>query len=272
MPAINPARLKQQAALLANRFNEPSAYVRSLHHLLDSYADRVRRSGELGEPPSLLSAYHVRPQIMRHILQELIPLVQVEPDCGLALCDALWEQPYFEFRLLAASLLGHLRGVLPESILHRVRAWITPDLEARLSDAVLDKGLTGLRQDSPVEVFSLVGDWLDTGRLFEQKLGLHALLPFVKDPGFENLPVIFRLIQPMARVTPAALRPDLLDVLSELARRSPHETAFFLRQTLSLPNSPDTPMLVRQSLRDFPPGIQYDLRSNVRGLETSTRE
>ena len=86
------------------------------------------------------------------------------------------------------------------------------------------------------------------------------------DPAFENLPAFFRLIHPLVRSAPGMLRPNLLDVISKLAHRSPTETAYFLRQTMLLPNSPDTPWLIRQSLSQFPPGIEKSLRAAVRGV------
>ena len=65
MPAIQPARLKQQAVLLAQQFDNPVAYVRSLHHLLDFYADRAHRPGQSGKPAPLTSAYRVHPPVLR---------------------------------------------------------------------------------------------------------------------------------------------------------------------------------------------------------------
>ena len=50
MPAIQPVRLKRQSALLVEQFNNPAAFIRSLHHLLEFYADRVHRPGQAGEP------------------------------------------------------------------------------------------------------------------------------------------------------------------------------------------------------------------------------
>jgi hypothetical protein len=110
----------------------------------------------------------------------------------------------------------------------------------------------------------LIEGWLRSTKIFQQQLGLRALLPLIQDPGFENLPVFFRLIQSLCQTAPAALRPDLLDVLAALARRSPQETAYFLRQTLMFPDSADTPWLVRQSLSKFPPEYQASLRQAVR--------
>lgn len=267
MPAIQPARLKQQAVLLADHFDNPPAFVRSLHHLLDFYADRSHRPGQAGEPPPLLAAYHVRPPVLRQILLELVPLAVNRSQAGLNLCDALWEQPYLEFRYLAASLLGQIHPASPEPVLERVQAWATTQLEVRLMSVLLDAGLARLRSDHPQALVELVQQWLEMPDVFHKQMGLQALVPMVRDLSFENVPVFFRLVSPFTRVTPPALRPDLLDVLAALAKRSPQETAYLLRHNLSLPNSPDTAWVIRQSLGAFPPQVEAGLRNAVRSFE-----
>lgn len=264
MPAIQPARLRQQAALLVEHFTSPPAFVRSLHHLLDYYADRAHRPGRSGEPAPLLAAYNVRPPVLRQILQELAPLVESEPQIALSLSDALWEQPYLEFRLLAASLLGQISPQPPEPILARVQAWVKSDPQNRLIGALLSQGVARVRNEKPDHLIHLVEVWLSSSDVFQQQLGLRTLVPMVKDLGFENLPAFFRLIQPLSRSVPPELRPDMLDVLRALAHRSPHETAFHLRQFLELPNSPDTPWLIRQCLQAFPLETQESLRAALR--------
>ena len=264
VPAIQPARLRQQSALLAEHFDNPPAYVRSLHYLLDFYADRARRPSQAGKPGPLLEAYKVRPPVLRLILQELVPLAQQDPEKGFALCDAFWKEPYLEFRMLAAMLLGQMPVETPEPITQRIHDWITTDLEMHLVDTILTQGISRLRQERPLVLVDLIQDWLNNSKSFYQQLGLRALLPLINDPGFENLPAFFRMIQPLTCNAPSALRPDLLDVLTALAHRSPQETAHFLRQCLTFPNASDTPWLVRQVLEEFPPEIQESLRQFMR--------
>ena len=272
MPAIHPARLKHQAALLAEHFDDSPAYVRSLHHLLDSYAERIHRPGQAGTPAPLLAAYKVRPPVLRQVLQELVPLARENPEAGLGLCDALWEQPNLEFRLLAAALLGQIPCNQPELILTRIRAWVQPDVEARLLEPLFTQGIGCLRREHPGEVIILAGDWLQQKDLFYQQLGLRIMLSFIDDPQYENLPAFYRLVQPLVRSAPARLRPDILEVLAALIRRSPNETAYFLRQTAALPNSPDTPFLIRQLLRDFPEDFQNGMREFSRQLSETARK
>ena len=180
--------------MLAEHFDQPTAYLRSLYHLMDFYADRARRPGKSGIPSPLLAAYNVRPPVLRQIIQELVPLAQADPEQGLALCDALWEQPVLEFRTLAAMLLGQLPTDPPERITDRACAWIAPDLEPHLIKTVLVHGLAHLRQEQPAVLVRLFQDWIESSDKFHQQLGLQALLPLIRDPGFENLPVFFRTL------------------------------------------------------------------------------
>ncbi len=139
VPAIQPAVLKQQAALLAEHYYDPSAYIRSLHFLLDYYADRTRQPTVSGKPTPVLPAYRVHPPILRALLQELNPLINENPDQGLQLCDALWEVPYLEFKQLAALLLGQLPTDPPEPLVDRIVSWLTPDLESYLIKFVMEQ-------------------------------------------------------------------------------------------------------------------------------------
>ena len=215
----------------------------------------------------MITAYQVRPPVLRQILQELIPLADERPEQGLALCDHLWNEPFLEFRMLSTMLLGQVPTATPNPILQRMQSWIKPELEDHLINALLTHGLTYLRQHEPQALIRLIRSWLVSENRFEQLIGLRALIPMIEDPEFENLPAFFRMVQPLTRTAHPSLRQDLLDVLAALANRSPKETAYFLRQTLDMPNATDTPWLIRQSLHEFPAEIQSGLREAVRSLE-----
>ena len=241
-------------------FTDPPAYIRSLRYLLDFYADRARRPGQSGMPDPMISAYKVRPPVLRIILQELAPLAIEEPENGLALCDALWAEPNLEFRLLAAMLLGQIPADPPERIIDRLKSWLAPDLEFHLIEALMDHALERLRQEHPASMIRLIQEWLESSKPLYQQLGLRALLPLIENTQFENIPVFFRLVQPLSCNVPLGLKPDVLDVLTALVHRSPQETAYFLRQTLSFPEASDTAWLIRQLMDEFPQDQQDMLR------------
>ena len=124
MPAIRPARLKQQVADLVSQYNQPAAFVRELHALLDLYSDHTQRKGQSGIPNPLLDSYSAPAPVMRQVWHELSRTIELHPDEFLQLSDALWAEPNYDLQLLAARLLGQLPVVPPGAVLNRLQAWV----------------------------------------------------------------------------------------------------------------------------------------------------
>jgi len=276
VPAIQPARLKIQAAQLAELFAQPGLYGRGLHKLLDFYADRTYRPGQAGALPTLVQAYNTPPPVLRQVLRALQPQVQTEPDSALALCRALWAEPLLEFRLLAATLLGQIPLTSAAPAIAMALDWVETRPEDRLLNAVIKQGLANARRVDSGSYVQMIAAWLaqasskPAGQEIEQKdfyqrhAGLQAMLALIEEPGFDNFPAIFRLLIPFTQEAPGALKPDILAVLTALARRTPNETAYLLRQSLVGPHHPDTPWLIRQILDKLPPHLRQDLRQAAR--------
>jgi hypothetical protein len=263
MPAIQPAILRQQAVLLAEYFDEPNAFVRSFHHLLEYYSDRARRPGQSGLPPPLMPSYHVRPPVLRQVLLELEIHVQDNPEAALRLCDTLWEEPFLEFRLLAISLLGKVSVQPPGPVIERLQTWMLSSLERRLVEELLEEGCKTLRSEQPDQYLDVIENWLSQTKNYSRQVGLQALVPLVKNPEFNNLPIVFRLIQPLILVISPALREDIVDIVRALTRRSPQESAYFLRQNLSHPEQKDIPFLIRKCAPEFPERIRRNLLDSI---------
>jgi hypothetical protein len=266
MPAIQLARLRLQAAHLSDSFSRPEAFVRGLTALLDSYADRTHRPGQSGEPPPLITSYHAPAPVLRQILLELTPLLHSSPDQALQLADALWAQVNLECRLLAASILGMLPLERAEAVLERIIRWLKAEKEEQLIDALLEQGLARYRRESSELYLRMVERWLASESLFEQRIGLRALRVLLTDPSFKNLPALFRLLTGFSRAVPGGLRGELVEVMRTLAQHSPHETAYFLRQTLDTSHSLETAWLMRKLLPEFPEETRAGLRETLRKL------
>ena len=265
MPAIQPARLKIQAAQLAETFTDPPAFTLGLNELIEFYADRTYRPGQAGDPPPLLKAYNVPTPVLRQVSKELSKAVVANREAALALCDALWSKPVLEFRQLAAIILGQVAIHPLEDILDRVNAWAKPSTESRLIQALISDGLHLVRLDCPEQYLTQIEIWFAKGQPFYNHLGLQALLPLLEQVEFENLPAALRMITPLVRHAPTILRPDLLAVIQRMAASSPKETAFFLRQNLAIKeDNPGTPWLTRQSLVYFPVETRAVLRAALK--------
>jgi len=268
MPAIQPDLLERQARQLAEQAADPAGFIRGLQRLLDFYADRTRRPAQ-STPPPPLTAYRAPPVVIRQIALALKPVLAGDAAAALALVDALWEQPVLECRLLAAQVLGQLPLPAPEPALERLQQWIRPPSGPKSQRPpdylrlLLDAALNQLKRQSPAAVLELTRQWLESQRIYEQMAGLQVVLLFLADDRFENLPLLFKLIQPFLGHVPSALRPEVLEVVRRLAHRSPPEAAYLLRQALDQPEHPDTPWLIRQTLDDFPPAQQAALRQGL---------
>lgn len=270
MPAIRPALLKKQACDLATRYDHPAAFVRELHALLERYSDHTHRAGKAGEPFPLMGAYNAPPPVMRQVWIELARETMPHPECLLPLCDALWAEPNYDLKMLAARLLGQVPIEAPEPVLERLQAWVRLGLDKRLLDSLLVNGLEQFQLHAPAQVMELVSGWLTSSDLTLQQAGLHALLTLSNYPGIENLPTVLKLITPYIRIAPPRLRPDILAVLILLAHTSPSETSYLLRQNLSAPENPDTAWLIRQVLDEFPEEVKKGLKDAMKSLRSSS--
>ncbi len=110
----------------------------------------------------------------------------------------------------------------------------------------------------------VVKDWLSRSRPEYQRYGLWALYYLAIDPDFQNLPEIIHLLTPFVRTIPNELRPDILNILQNLAHYAPQETAYLLRQNLNRSDATDIAWLTRQLIQEFPQPIQDNLRESLR--------
>lgn len=269
MPAIHLPRLRRQAADLAEYFPRPSLFIRHLRDLFEYYGDRTRRPSRVGPPPIIIQAYQVPEPVLRQVMVELLPLAEAHPKAALNLAEALWEQPRFEFRLLAARLLGMIPPKHSDAQFDLIEKWIQGNRENLLLEALGLEGLQSLRRQRPEDLLARIHAWLGAESRPMQQLGWRALLHLLTDTGYENLPVIFDYIGPHVPDCPKSLRPYIRDAFVPIADRSPQEAAFFLRRLLSEHGKTNTlTWLTRQMLNRFPTDLRQSLRAEV-GLRKS---
>lgn len=260
MPAIQPDRLKQQAAELAQCFSDGEKFIRALNSLLGEYAERAIRPGQSGEPSPLLDKFGVPPPVLRYILLAVSPYVVTDPASAFSLCDQLWKEPNLEYRTLAIGLLGKIPTSEAGQVIERVEIWAQQESERRLILNLFEVGLAEIRKFHSALLLDLVQEWLQEPGLEKQKLGLMVLLSLANEPEYENLPIFFRLLTPLVVNIKAELRPELMDILLALARRSPPETAYFVTELLLITNCQSAGWLARQLIPHLPEAIAVQLR------------
>jgi hypothetical protein len=266
MPAAELSRLRAQINLLIERFDDPQGLRAALRELLDLYANRAYRPGQAVQKHSLLPSYRVPPLVMQQLTMELGKTCREKPLAALGVVDALWQDAYLEPRTLATLLLGILPMEYGDAVAGKLRAWARPEENTRMLDALFENGTAGLRRADPARIFPLVEEWLSSANPGIQALGLRALAPLTRDPSFENLPAVFRLISPLLQSLPPALQTDLQITIRALAEKSPTETAYFLRQALGITPVAKTARFVRRCLPYFSEAQQASLRKALQAV------
>lgn len=265
MPAIQLARLKIQVSELASFFNSPIEFKRKLHNLFEFYADRSYHPGQAGSPAPLLNVYHIPQPVLREVVRQLSLYINNDRQKALDLMDVMWDEPNLEFRYVAIGILGQVDPEPSEDIVQRVERWLQPTTEARLIQAIFATGLARVRQDDIDLYLKLIKDWLRAPDIFRQQVGLKGIRELVDDPSYENIPLQYRNLEPLIHSGSRVLRPDLLDVVRSLARRSPQETAGFLKQTLAVyTQNINSAWIIRHSLDAFPADLQSGLMKALR--------
>ncbi|MCX6065220.1 MAG: hypothetical protein NT121_05635 [Chloroflexi bacterium] len=255
MPAVDIARLKIQAAVLVEKFDQPVVFVKELHQILDIYADRTLRVGIVAMPVSVLPAYRVPQSVLRQIEMEIGPLAATFPEQAMALTNALWKDGYLESRLLAAILLGRIHPGTAH-LLERISNWVKHARDNQLQLALLSTSLVRIRRETPSKFLELMQEWFDPGTPKMWANAIHAIIPLLEDPSYENLPPVFNLLGPVIRNMPSVLQTELAELINALYAASAVETIYFLRQTVSASTSPHTPVALRRILKQLPISLQ----------------
>jgi hypothetical protein len=181
----------------------------------------------------------------------------------MALTDALWKDGYLETRLLAASLLGRIH---PETalLLERITAWVSRTRDNQLRLALLNTSLARLRRELPSRFLQLMRGWFDPATPKMWVNAIHALIPLLQDPTYQNLPPIYNLLSPVLKDFPSFLQNELVELINALYSASPIETTHFLRQVVTASSSHQTPVILRRILPRLPAELQPTVLEMIR--------
>lgn len=266
MPAIDLARLRKQAARLADFFFVPDEFIKHLDETLDFYVNYSVRKQPALAPGVNLQTYRTPTVVVKQIEQELSVLADKNEnsDAALDLADHLWDENYLETRLLAAFLLGRIPPQ-EERLLARLTAWTQQVHEIKLRAELLNKSLTRMRREAPEKFLELIGEWLQKERTFLWPNGIQAVISAVSDPEFTNLPHLFQVIEPIMEAAPSKFQIEIEELILALYKASPTETSYFLRQVLINSADPMTAITLRRISPSFPTELKEEMREFIRG-------
>ena len=260
MPAVQLTRLKKQIDNLIGLYSQPAEFTHGLRGLFEQYGDLTYRAGQSVKPASILPAYHLPALVMKTLEVSLAPLAASQPQNSLEIADHLWAEGYLEPRQFACILLGQTALEPLQPVLARLESWAANSGDYSLVIFLLERGSQRIRREAPNRWLDVLRDWTGSSDPNLRRNGLNALLPFIQDRAFENLPVIFNLVTPALQQDSESLSAELQKTLNALARRSPVETGYFLRQITATTNDANLRRLVRRGLPAFPAETQTRLK------------
>lgn len=264
MPAVELSRLRVQLAQLFDLVDRPEGFQSALKQIMERYAEHAYRPGVAITTRPIMAKYRIPVIVSRQLELGVKEVSQQRPYDMLRVADVLWKDDFLEPRLTASDILGQLPPSHANEVITRLRAWMKADDDVQVLTALLERGTTRLRIESPELLLNLVQEWLETKDVDTIKSGLRCIEVIVADSEFHNIPAIFRIISPLLHSPATAMLNHLHHCLDALAQRSQSETAFFLRQILGSSTSETTARLVRRLLPQFDTTLQNSLRSALR--------
>ena len=96
MPAIELSKLTKEIELLLRLWEQPDPLLARLTDLLEYYADHLYQPGEQIRTTPTLPVYRVPPIVLRQLERSFTHAASDQPQPGLALADALWQQTHQE--------------------------------------------------------------------------------------------------------------------------------------------------------------------------------
>ena len=262
MTAINPARLKIQCAELGESFRNLPKFISELHDLLAFYGARIRQTS-LSQTPLTLQTYQVPTPVLRALVLELSELIDKNPEQGLLLVDALWQEEWLEIRQLGVSLLGYLPTSAPERILDRIQIWINKSTSEDLKRQIMTRAMAKLVDEKPSHVFDFLKSLASNDARADRQGALFGLVPIVEDPDFDNLPFIFSILRDILLIDETIFTKEISVLIHSLQKKSDQETAYFLVRQMALASKPRIFRVIRQVLPLFSEESQQLLRENL---------
>ena len=129
---------------------------------------------------------------------------------------------------------------------------------------MLTDALARLRWENPDTFFMILEGWLASARPSSQMWGMQALIPLLQNPRFENLPAVFRILQPAVKAVGPVTQLDFQACIAALERVSLTETLAFLRNILADRPAPMLQRTLRRILPALSPELQTALREMLR--------
>lgn len=251
MPSINLVRLRKQIAHLGIFLEIPGEFVSEYKSLLEFYHQWSHHQHEEHIPNSFMLLYDLPPQVMPEIELGLKPFLQGKGHVFFPLADALRKDLHFECSNLAAFIIGQSPAEKIDALKDYLNGWLEGSLDKAVVEAIFNKATSPL-QNSDQEIYlSFLQLLLRSSNKRLANAGLVGLTLFLPAAKVDNLPKLFNIVSPLMQ-DGEVRQENLEDLIQELAKKSPVETGYLIRQVLSDTDGRHVETLARAFLEYLP--------------------
>lgn len=252
MTAVNLLQLRKEINALMWNFTDPDAFEKTLLELFEKYRTARNPAGTA----ILLTAHSAELNVPLIVLRELeIALFQTvadHPDAALQLSDRMMTTGAPEIRTIGARILGLAPIGYSNDVFQRIEAWSRMGFDTGELRVFIRSAGSLVRQADSERLLDQARSWVLSNEKKDQELGVETLIFLIEFDGFQNLPVVFSLLEKLLRTGPTTMQPELLELTTKLLDRSPIETSYTIRLILES-ETPGvmTPRIARKLLTEF---------------------
>ncbi len=271
MAAIDLTRLNKQIEGLKEVFAQPVEFRQQFHEILQFYHRYAHRQHKDAVPVSFMRVYNLPDQVLPHIANGLSLKARQDEVETLAVVDELWLDEHYEARDLATHLLGQVPSTFGAAVYDRIRRWSSAPMDRAVVSAVFSKASQRLNSEDPKGWIEFIGSLLANPLEHMQNHALYALALLVEQSHSDQLPLFFRWIRPFLQNDQTLIQPNLSRVIAVLARRSPAETAYLLKEVMSDTDGSGIEQRVRSYLPYFDEQLSESLQTSLRLHQRRTK-
>jgi len=252
VPAIDISRLQNQTDRLVSLLSDAPNFRRELHEILGFYHRYSHRLSKDAIPKSFMRMYNLSIQVVRQIEIALKKPAQANPEQVFSLVDELWQDDHFEARDLATFLLGQVPVVHADRITATILNWLEQPLDRAVVNSIFTKANATLKVADPKGWSMFVEKLLSSPQQKIRNYALFALWQELDDLPMTKLPAVFNLIRPFLQSSEPYFSDNIQRIVSKLAKLSPNETVYFIKQILADTDGKKIESQARSFLNSFP--------------------
>ena len=251
MPSIDLIRLRKQIAHLGIFLEIPGEFLSQYKSLLEFYHQWSHHQHEEHIPDSFMLVYDLPPQVVPEIELGLKPFLKGKDHVIFPLADTLRKDLHFECSNLAAFLLGQTPVENIDTLKDYLETWLEGSLDKAVVETIFLKASSPMQNTDQDFYLTFLQSLLRSSNKRLANASLVGLTLFLPSAKIDDLPKLFNIIGPL--IQDREVRQENLETLiRELAKKSPVETAYLIRQVLSDTDGRHVETLARSFLEYLP--------------------